>query len=325
MKRVRIVLVLLLIALMAMGLAACGKKAMVSINDRGVLTEIEVKLPNTVEKILQAAEIQLGEEDQVEPALDVKLQDPEEIVIKRKNTINLDLMGEKKSVVVIGGTIADLLKQEGIVLEEKQQVNYKDDVYLTDGMEVKIFKMSSVTVKYDGKEETKDVEARTVGDAIKELGISLGADDKVDPAQDKEITDGMTITVQRVKTETVTEKEVVEYEVTYEYDGSKSKGVEETLTAGQNGEKEVTYKVTYIDGKEDKREVVEEKVTKEPVNAVVSIGTYEAPAASSSSSSSSSTGGRTVVSRKDYPDCDGSGHGYYEIIYSDGTTEYVEY
>lgn len=34
---------------------------------------------------------------------------------------------------------------------------------------------------------------------------------------------------------------------------------------------------------------------------------------------------RTEVSREDYPDCDGSGHGYSEIQYSDGTTEIVEY
>lgn len=39
----------------------------------------------------------------------------------------------------------------------------------------------------------------------------------------------------------------------------------------------------------------------------------------------SSGGGKTEVSREDYPDCDGSGHGYSEIHYSDGSTEIVEY
>lgn len=34
---------------------------------------------------------------------------------------------------------------------------------------------------------------------------------------------------------------------------------------------------------------------------------------------------RVEVSREKYDDCDGSGHGYYEITYSDGTTEIVEY
>ncbi len=34
---------------------------------------------------------------------------------------------------------------------------------------------------------------------------------------------------------------------------------------------------------------------------------------------------RKEVSREDFPDCDGSGHGYIEIHYSDGSTEIEEY
>lgn len=34
---------------------------------------------------------------------------------------------------------------------------------------------------------------------------------------------------------------------------------------------------------------------------------------------------KTEVRREDFPDCDGSGHGYVEIHYSDGSTEIEEY
>ncbi len=37
------------------------------------------------------------------------------------------------------------------------------------------------------------------------------------------------------------------------------------------------------------------------------------------------TGAKTEVRREDYPDCDGSGHGYVEIYYSDGSVEIEEY
>lgn len=37
------------------------------------------------------------------------------------------------------------------------------------------------------------------------------------------------------------------------------------------------------------------------------------------------SGGKYEVSRQDMPDCDGSGHGYYIVIYSDGSTSYEEY
>ena len=39
----------------------------------------------------------------------------------------------------------------------------------------------------------------------------------------------------------------------------------------------------------------------------------------------SENGERTVIRREDYPDCDGSGHGYAEIYYSDGSVEIEEY
>ena len=48
-------------------------------------------------------------------------------------------------------------------------------------------------------------------------------------------------------------------------------------------------------------------------------------AAEAGSSAGSTAGGKTEVSRQAYDDCDGSGHGYYEITYSDGSTAIEEY
>ena len=45
----------------------------------------------------------------------------------------------------------------------------------------------------------------------------------------------------------------------------------------------------------------------------------------SSKSSSSGSSKKKVVSKTKNDDCDGSGHGYYEIKYSDGSTEIQEY
>ena len=44
-----------------------------------------------------------------------------------------------------------------------------------------------------------------------------------------------------------------------------------------------------------------------------------------SQSAGSTAGGKTEVSRHAYDDSDGSGHGYYEITYSDGSTAIEEY
>ena len=76
------------------------------------------------------------------------------------------------------------------------------------------------------------------------------------------------------------------------------------------GEKESVYRVKMVDGKEESRELVDEVITKEPVDEVILVGTRE---------------GRYEVSRVAVPNCADGSHGYYEITYSDGSKEYVEY
>ncbi|MCI9059871.1 MAG: DUF348 domain-containing protein [Lachnospiraceae bacterium] len=309
------IMLLAVAAVFLLGLCAC-KKAEVQIEDGGIVTELEVSTPSTVEEILKDAEITWKEGDEISPALDTKITEAGKIVISRKNTVKLTADGATREVVMVGGTIGDLLEQEGITLGEKQHVNYELDEYIKDGMEVKISYSYSIEVVCDGETYARETEAGKVGDVLEELKITLGKDDRVTPAVTEAVTEGMKIVVNRVTFDTVVETETIEYETVYEDDSSMAKGQEEVSTNGENGEKQVTYQVTYVDGTEESRETAEETVTKEPVNKVVRVGTQE---------ESSGDSGRSVVSKKAFYDCNGSGHGYYEITYSDGSVEYEEF
>ena len=318
----RKVLAIVLIIALTMGLTSCGTKVMININDDGVITELETKIPRTVQKIIGDAGITLGEDDVVSPSLDTKLTEVQDIVIERKHTVKLTVDGKTESIDIVGGTVEDLLLQAGVKLGEKQVTSIALTEPLKEGMEVKIINQLTVIITCDGQTVEKNVDAANVGAAIEASGISLGADDRVTPETTSPVEDGMEITIDRVKIEEVTETEEIEYEVAYEYDNSKSKGTETVRVSGENGEKEVKYQITYVNGEEESREILEETIIKEPVTAVVVLGTYVAP---SSSSSSSSSGGKKEVSRKAFYDCDGSGHGYYEITYSDGSKDYVQF
>lgn len=57
-------------------------------------------------------------------------------------------------------------------------------------------------------------------------------------------------------------------------DSNLAKGKTKVMVAGKNGEKVITYKVTYVDGKEISRKKVSEKVTRKSITKVVSVGTY---------------------------------------------------
>ena len=47
--------------------------------------------------------------------------------------------------------------------------------------------------------------------------------------------------------------------------------------AGKNGKKKVTYRVTYVDGKEESRKVIKEEVLVKPVAQIVTQGTKSRP------------------------------------------------
>lgn len=318
MRNMRKLMMLGMAMLLMMGLCGC-RKAMMQINDGGVVTEIEVSVPETVEKILGEAEIVLDEGDEVSPSLETEVSKAQEIVVSRKHTVSLTVGGETKEAAMVGGTVRDLLEQENITLGEKQHVNHDLDEYLTEGMEIKVANRFSVEVQCDGKNQTLETEAGTVRDVLTELEIAFGQEDRITPALTEKVTDGMKIAVKRVTTETLTETEEIEYETAYEDDSSMAKGEEKVSTEGEDGEKEITYRVTYVDGAEESREAISESVTKEPVTKVVRVGTKEESPAPSGGS------GRSVVSKKAFYDCNGSGHGYYEITYSDGSVEYEEF
>lgn len=261
MKKLNRVMILGTFVFLMLQLCACGKATM-QINDSGVVTEMEVSVPRTVEKILEDAEIALNDGDEVSPALDTKISETQEIVISRKHTVKLTVDGKTKEVVMIGGTIRNLLEQEGITLSEKQHVNYGLDEYLTDGMEVRISNSFAIEVQCDGKTYTQEMEAETVNDVLAALKITLEKDDRITPAVTEKVTDGMKIAVKRVTYDTLVETEIIAFDTTYEDDSSLTKGQEQVRTEGENGEKEITYRVTYVDGVEESRETTGETVTK---------------------------------------------------------------
>lgn len=181
-----------------------------------------------------------------------------------------------------------------------------------------------------------------IADILKAAGITLGAQDTVEPAADTALASGVTqITVKRyvestepaptaaatqaatqaapsVEYKEIKETETIAYETEDQYSSDLVEGTSEVTRQGSNGEKEITYKVKYVDGKEESREKISEKITKEPVSEIITYGTgADTPV--------NDEPGKTEVSRVPYYDCDGSGHGYWEITYSDGSVEYIEF
>ena len=203
-------------------------------------------------------------------------------------------------------------------------------------------KVTLTVVDGNTKTEVEAAAGDKIADILKSAGIILGAQDTVEPAAETALGDGVTkITVKRyiaptepaataaqtepaateavasIEYKEVKETETIAYSTEEQYSSDMVEGTSEVTRQGSNGEKEITYKVKYVDGKEESREKIAEKITKEPVSEIITYGT------GTDTSGNDGASGKTEVSRVPYYDCDGSGHGYWEVTYSDGSVEYI--
>ena len=372
----RIILIGIASALCLVGLCSCsGSGITVSVFDSGVSTKVEAKTGMKVSEVLKEAEIMLGDKDQVEPPEEAVVDADSSVTVKRYAEVEVIYSGETKTVELVGGRVEDAIKKSGFSLEDGIKSDIIKSAYLKNGMKIRLFKGTVVSLTIDGKTSDVITEAKTVEDFLAEQKITLGDEDEMNFEPEDEIEDGMKLVIKRVTYKEETKKESIEFSKKEKYDETLADGEKKITQKGENGEKEVVYKVKYIDGKEDSREKLSEEIIKKPVDEITSYGSKDGESSSddsdddddedSESGESSGyyyddedsddeasyvqpqheeqsqqqssyvepepepepeqQGGRTVVSKQRVDDCDGSGHGYFIITYSDGSVEYEDY
>lgn len=182
----------------------------------------------------------------------------------------------------------------------------------------------NVTIDDNGTlTEVSIAEGKTVADALAAADIELGDKDVIEPSLDTKIAqDTNKITIQRL----VTVKVV---------DGSQTKDVELIGATVQDALTEA--QIVLADG-----DTVDVELTAPLQNGMTIVVTRKQADVQSSDSSGASYSSdddgsssdaavsepapaRSVVSKTRVPNCDDESHGYYEILYSDGSMEYEEY
>lgn len=323
-KLFRLSAIILAMLMLMTSLCGCGKKITIDVVDMKETTQIETKTGKTVAEALQEAEITIGPKDETEPELESEItEDTTTITIKRYAEVTIVKDGTKYKVEMVGGTVEDALTKANLPLKDKETTDVDLKEYVTDGMTINIIKAKTVTLTADGKTNEVTTTAETVEGFLKEQKITLDDDDEVSEKLTTEIKDGMTIVVKRVEYKEETVEETIDFETETQYSDTLDSGTTQTKQEGVQGKKEVTYKVKYVDGKEDSKEVISEKVIKEAVNKIVVQGTKGS--ASGAGSEGAEGSGVYETHRVRVENCDGSGHGYYEIYYSDGSVKYEEF
>ena len=325
-----LILSAMLIGLLCM-FTGCAKKVDVTINDQDAQIAITAKSNMTVQEVLDAANINLGENDKVDLELDSKVSEEHHVInISRYAQVTIAYGTDSLVTEVYNGTVQDALNQAGFVLEEGQYLDVDAGQKVTDGMTIHVIQQLKVTVTADGSTQTVFTEAENVKALLDELHLTLDEDDRVTPDLNTALDESVTeVVIQRVEVKEETTEETIKYSAKTVESSKYNKGTKKITQYGKNGVKEVTYAVTYVDGKEESRELVKEEVVKEAVTEITTVGTYVAPTTrqteTSKEAKKTTKAGREVVSIETQPNPDNPEHGVKIIRYSDGTVEYIDY
>ena len=287
-----------------------------TVNEGSKKTNLIAYQGDTVEKTLADNNILIKDTDEVTPSRETIVTAGLSVEIRRLCQVTVIADGESKTYSLLGGTVADALKKAGVTLKNKDSANYELTDPLFDKMNLRVSRTVKIKISADGRTSEYEVSAATVRSALQKCGVTISQDDKLNVDRKAHLTDGMHIVVTRVTTEEVKELEEVDYPTQYVTSDSMYEDETEIRTPGEKGEKEVTYKLIYIAGELDGKEVVSEVTIKEPVPEVVVKGTKSRE---SSSGPDLSGGNGSGVSAGTFVDSSGNTVSYSQKLVGECT------
>ncbi len=166
------------------------------------------------------------------------------------------------------------------IVEFVDTIEYKQGLFLERG----IVTEDSIVDKFTGLKQVDAYYTVVAGDAptsiAQKLDVTYADLKSLNPDIEKSLLVGQELLVNKAKpylSIRVTREE--NYDVTIPYETEKTndsslwKGTTKTLKSGQNGSKNISAKVSIIDGIEESRVITSSVVTKEPVTAKLAVGT----------------------------------------------------
>ncbi|MFA7319291.1 MAG: G5 domain-containing protein [Parcubacteria group bacterium] len=188
--------------------------------------------------------------------------------------IALDDNGSNFKLSTTAKTVSELLEENKMILGEHDKITPDKDTRLYSGTHIEIRRAVKIKITADGKTNDTYALGRTVREALTENGIALSRLDKTIPEIDSLLQNNLLITVTRINIEEITRAEDVAFKTAVQNDAKLGWQEKKITTTGQLGKKEVRYRITYKNGKEISRVMLDSKITQEPVTQIETHGTY---------------------------------------------------
>ena len=165
----------------------------------------------------------------------------------------------------------EVLAEAGVELSEHDLVTTEDGFLATT---IAIRRAVEITINYYGEPMVVPAyEDETLADVLARLELTWNEGDILSQDLGMMVYEGLNLAITSIVTEEKTYNETIAYETKYVNDDNMKKGAEKVTTEGQEGEKTVTANITYVNGVETSREILNEEVVTEAVDEVIAVGT----------------------------------------------------
>lgn len=167
-SRGSIIALVMVIIILSVAIYARSMKKVVTLSLNGETKKI-VSYKSTVEDILEQNNIKLEPKDKVEPSVDTKVKNGQEIYIKK--AVGLEVLVDGKDLKIKSGenSVKDMLKSEGIKLSDLDKVEPSKDEAVKAGMKIVVTRVSTEKLT-----EVKPIDFETVT----QKDDNMGSDEK---------------------------------------------------------------------------------------------------------------------------------------------------
>ena len=268
--RVKVALAVILLVLLCGSIAVAAKLAVKTYVVCDGETKTVVTFSSDTDTILSYSGFEVEEKDKI--ITDYFSEDGGFLIIAKPHQVLLYDEDKLVKILTVTGTAGDAVAQAGIELNEGDELSIGKNIVLSADMQLRVERAFRVKVKVDGKTRKIKTVGGSVETVLKKAGITLGENDIVIPAKNKEITKSARITVQRVEYKTYKKTEIVPFETKIEYDENKYFEEVKVKKKGKDGKVVNHYRETYVDGKLTETEIVRTDVRKKPVTKIILRG-----------------------------------------------------
>lgn len=191
----------------------------------------------------------------------------------KANKITIDNCGEKQTISLAKGTVEEVLDRTGITLTDNKSVTPSLNTVITEDTNIYVYNAKNIKLTTNGTEMSVKAPEGTVENALNILGYTVTDNDILSVDKNAQVEDDMEIILKKVTYVDEVSTEKISYDTIEKDSDDIMTGESEVSQKGVDGEKEVTKRCKYIDGKYASTKVIGEKVTKEPVDKIVLNGT----------------------------------------------------